>query len=465
MKLQNAVALRIAGVVLACAMLAGCGGQTVTVPGAASMSQAQSGASASSSSSEASSASSASSAGAGASDPASTGAASSGKAAGSASKPAAAPVVGGSLQLTEKETKLGDYELFTMFKNGYAWVWANGEAGYLSDEGQYTPLYSIPREAIFDIDVEQMTTDGSTLQRNVVTLSDFYSYPESGIVPFFEDGLWGYCDLSGNVLVQPAYIHISPMGQLGWGAREGDPGSEHIYYYDVFKPDGSVVVTSKTCWCDPRNGYYFVGVSGSGVGAVLYNADGSVVLEDAPYSFGNCPMPNFTTWEEGVVVDGVPYDRTGEKLGTDGLQITGISTGSRPTYKGDGGLGILNTDGSVVIPDSLSYISGVMTDGSIYVQQKADKKLLHYDMDLNVYEGEALARAYTWERYVDEERLVPITPVEILDQNGRQIALLESEIEMGSAYSLTCGVLKAGDWFYFYPDNTTVQAYQLTPAE
>lgn len=31
-----------------------------------------------------------------------------------------------------------------MFSNGYAWVWANGEAGYLSEDGQYTPLYSIP---------------------------------------------------------------------------------------------------------------------------------------------------------------------------------------------------------------------------------------------------------------------------------------------------------------------------------
>mgnify|MGYP006866383423 FL=1 len=192
-----------------------------------------------------------------------------------------------------------------MFSNGYAWVWANGEAGYLSEDGQYTPLYSIPREDIFNIDVEQMTTDGFTLQQNVEKLSELYSCPESGIVPFYKDGLWGYCDLSGNVLVQPAYIHISPMGQLGWGAREGDAGSEWIYYYDVIKPDGSVIVSGKNCWCDPRNGYYFVDESGDS-GAVLYNADGSVVLEEAPYSFGNCPMPDFTTWEEGVVVSGVP---------------------------------------------------------------------------------------------------------------------------------------------------------------
>ena len=105
------------------------------------------------------------------------------------------------MELTERESALGSYELFTMFSNGYAWVWANGEAGYLSEDGQYAPLYSIPREDIFNIDVEQMTTDGFTLQQNVEKLSELYSCPESGIVPFYTDGLWGYCDLSGNVLV------------------------------------------------------------------------------------------------------------------------------------------------------------------------------------------------------------------------------------------------------------------------
>ena len=432
MKLNRTFAARAAALALACTVLTACGGETVSHPGSA----VEAPSSVSSQPAE----------------PTPT------------PEPTTAPVTEGSLQLTEKETRLGEYELFTMFKNGYAWVWANGEAGYLSEDGQYTPLYSISREDIFNIDVERMTTDGFTLQVNVEKLSDFYSYPESGIVPFYKDGLWGYCDLSGNVLVQPAYLHLSPMGQLGWGAREGDAGSEYIYYYDVFKPDGSVVVSSKTCWCDPYNGYYFVDESVSGK-AVLYNADGSVVLEDAPYGFGNCPMPDFTTWEEGVVVSGVPYDRTGAKLASNDLKITGISTGSRPTYKGDGGLGILNTDGSVAIPDSLSHISAVMADGSIYVEEKSTKILRHYDSEMNVLNDGALARAKTGEWYADEERNAIITPVEICDQNGQQIALLESEIEMGDAFSLVCGVLKAGDWFYFYPTDTTVQTYQLTSAE
>ena len=269
---QNALLARGAAAALACALLAGCGGQTVSP----SVPEDQTPSSAVSS-----------------------------QEAQPTPEPTAAPAAQGALELTERESALGSYELFTMFSNGYAWVWANGEAGYLSEDGQYAPLYSIPREDIFNIDVEQMTTDGFTLQQNVEKLSELYSCPESGIVPFYKDGLWGYCDLSGNVLVQPAYIHISPMGQLGWGAREGDAGSEWIYYYDVIEPDGSVIVSGKNCWCDPRNGYYFVDESGDS-GAVLYNADGSVVLEEAPYSFGNCPMPDFTTWEEGVVVSGVP---------------------------------------------------------------------------------------------------------------------------------------------------------------
>lgn len=428
MKLNRTFAARAAALALACTVLTACGGETVSHPGSA----VEAPSSVSSQPAE----------------PTPT------------PEPTTAPVAEGSLQLTEKEINLGDYELFTMFKNGYAWVWANGEAGYLSEDGQYTALYSISREDIFNIDVERMTSDGFSLQDNVEKLTDLYSCSESGIVPFYKDGLWGYCDLSGNVLVQPAYVRISPMGQLGWGAREGDAGTE----YDVLKPDGSVIVSGKICWCDPRNGYYFVSESDGGI-AVLYNADGSVVLEDVPYSFGNCPMPDFTTWEEGVVVSGVPYDRTGAKLGTDGRKIVGITAGSRPVFLDDGGFGILNTNGSVAIPDSLRYISDVMADGSIYVEENGTGVLHHYDSEMNVMADGALARAKAGERYADEERRAVITPVEICDQDGQQIALLESEVDMGEVFSQADGVLKVGDWFYLYATDTTVQTYQFTPAE
>ena len=428
MKLNRTFAARAAVLALACTVLTACGGETVSHPGSA----VEAPSSVSSQPAE----------------PTPT------------PEPTTAPVAEGSLQLTEKEINLGDYELFTMFKNGYAWVWANGEAGYLSEDGQYTALYSISREDIFNIDMERMTSDGFSLQDNVEKLTDLYSCSESGIVPFYKDGLWGYCDLSGNVLVQPAYVRISPMGQLGWGARESDAGTE----YDVLKPDGSVIVSGKICWCDPRNGYYFVDESGSGE-AVLYNADGSVVLEDVPYSFGNCPMPDFTTWEEGVVVSGVPYDRTGAKLGTDGRKIVGITAGSRPVFLDDGGFGILNTNGSVAIPDSLRYISDVMADGSIYVEENGTGVLHHYDSEMNVMADGALARAKAGERYADEERRAVIAPVEICDQDGQQIALLESEVDMGEVFSQADGVLKVGDWFYLYATDTTVQTYQFTPAE
>lgn len=428
MKLNRTFAARAAALALACTVLTACGGETVSHPGSA----VEAPSSVSSQPAE----------------PTPT------------PEPTTAPVAEGSLQLTEKETRLGEYELFTMFKNGYAWVWANGEAGYLSEDGQYTALYSISREDIFNIDMERMTSDGFTLQENVEKLSDLYSCSESGIVPFYKDGLWGYCDLSGNVLVQPAYVRISPMGQLGWGAREGDAGTE----YDVLKPDGLVIVSGKICWCDPRNGYYFVSESDGGI-AVLYNADGSVVLEDVPYSFGNCPMPDFTTWEEGVVVSGVPYDRTGAKLGTDGRKIVGITAGSRPVFLDDGGFGILNTNGSVAIPDSLRYISDVMADDSIYVEENGTGVLHHYDSEMNVMADGALARAKAGERYADEERRAVITPVEICDQDGQQIALLESEVDMGEVFSQADGVLKVGDWFYLYATDTTVQTYQFTPAE
>ena len=36
---------------------------------------------------------------------------------------------------------------------------------------------------------------------------------------------------------------------------------------------------------------------------------------------------------------------------------------------------------------------------------------------------------------------------------------------MGGAFTVSCGVLKAGDWFYFYPTDSTVQTYQFTSAK
>ena len=46
-----------------------------------------------------------------------------------------------------------------------------------------------------------------------------------------------------------------------------------------------------------------------------------------------------------------------------------------------------------------------------------------------------------------------MTTEEIAQEFGDEVALLVD------------GVLKAGDWFYFYPSDTAVQTYQFTPAE
>lgn len=92
----NALLARSAAAALACALLAGCGGQTVSP----SVPEDQTPSSAVSS-----------------------------QEAQPTPEPTAAPAAQGALELTERESALGSYELFTMFSNGYAWVWANGEAG------------------------------------------------------------------------------------------------------------------------------------------------------------------------------------------------------------------------------------------------------------------------------------------------------------------------------------------------
>ena len=111
------------------------------------------------------------------------------------------------------------------------------ECGYLTLEGEYTPLYTVPSElelidpcadmsnlhgesfetfatteeglAIFYGDEPERSSMPSLEQQ--IALDDTFTVGDNGWVPYYQDGKWGYCDLDGQVQLAPAYDFVSPF--------------------------------------------------------------------------------------------------------------------------------------------------------------------------------------------------------------------------------------------------------------
>ena len=71
---------------------------------------------------------------------------------------------------------------------------------------------------------------------------------------------------------------------------------------------------------------------------------------------------NYTTscalWQDGVILDGVAYDRTGAVIGDgSGKEVQGIGFGGLLIFHDDAGYGVLYPDGTEAVPASLSNIS------------------------------------------------------------------------------------------------------------
>ena len=57
----------------------------------------------------------------------------------------------GALTLTASNVFDG-YQHVSPFFNGWAFVYKDGQAGYISEEGEYKPLYTVPAEELYRID-------------------------------------------------------------------------------------------------------------------------------------------------------------------------------------------------------------------------------------------------------------------------------------------------------------------------
>lgn len=114
------------------------------------------------------------------------------------------------------------------------------ECGYVTLDGTFTPLYTVPSEAALfgsaeggirnfsDAHVaafflesmegqalymglpDEMLAESETVPyvSEQTLLDSIFSVNDSGLVPYFADGKWGFSDVAGNLKIEPAYAYV-----------------------------------------------------------------------------------------------------------------------------------------------------------------------------------------------------------------------------------------------------------------
>lgn len=378
--------------------------------------------------------------------------------------------VEGSLRLVESNL-LSEFDYYGAFTNGWAFVakgsnGGNMSVGYMSEEGEYKPLYTIPKDAMFESSVSyEMETECYNLNRDLIYyLTNHFACNENGVVPYYQDGKWGYSDLDGNIIVEPNYIRLTPLETLGMGCRKDD-GSMPEREYDIFDANGNVIA-SGNCWADTELGYYIVEKDSMELGD-LCNADGSVVLKDVLCGYGNFFRPMIDTYPGGIVTSGIAYDRTGKKLEIDpSYAICYINEDGFVFYNGgEAGVGVLDQEGNVVIEPSIIAVSVKDDDGNYIITQKSGI-MRKYDAQFNEVPSQLMLNSTLSDSHFDETTGDMVGTVTVFNQDGESIMQLESNYsdDYNGMYCIDAAPME-GDWMYWFPNDTTRIVYHVERAQ
>lgn len=374
--------------------------------------------------------------------------------------------VEGSLQLVESNL-FSDYDYYGAFTNGWAFVVKGTEAGYLSEAGEYKPLYSIPAEKLTTIDVfYEMDWEQQSRRDLTYYLTTYYACNENGIVPYYKDGKWGYSDLDGNIIVEPIYTRLTPLGAIGMGCRK-DSGSMSQREYDILDSNGNVIA-SGNCWADTDLGYYLIEKNQSEM-CDLYNVDGSIIATDVWCAYGNYfrPAVEFETYPGGVKIEGVLYDRTGKKLEVDpAYNIIYINEDGILFYDGgDAGVGALDQNGNVVFEPSISAMSFKDSNGNYCITLKSGI-IRKYDAQFNELPSQPVLDSRFTDSHFDENTGDTINVTTIFNQDGEAVMELEASYpsEFNGMYYNTM-YAEEGDWMFWFPNEQTRIVYHVERAQ
>lgn len=289
------------------------------------------------------------------------------------------------------------------------------ECGYLTLDGQFTPLYQVQNEWEL-LDATQFghgthtnggsmyayTLEGQAFFVPVLTapanedyqsapyteeqalLDDTFLVGDNGWVPYFENDKWGYSDLSGQIKLAPAYDFVSPFSggkALVCSYAEGyrwmlidETGAQLA----VFEQGPGYTEMDKTHFFAQRKlGGDFILLHGTGVGA-LYRQDGTELAMEL----------SIKEFEENggyALFHKTVYDPQGTALYTaeDMVRSAGMQDGC--TVYTDGTLyGIRGVDGQVRCEARFSEICHLAPEG-FYARENTNQVNL-YDYDGNLLE-------------------------------------------------------------------------------
>lgn len=340
------------------------------------------------------------------------------------------------------EAVLNDFDIVGAFHNGAAFAAnyvvpkteeeleaAGGagsyavECGYVTLDGAFTPLYTVPFEYellgpegdFFDT-VRNVGTwfiesfEGSAIATGTTEafLKEFdgectpyateqkaidqtFAVGDNGWVPYYENGLWGYCDLAGNVTLAPAYDFVEPFydGKALVCMYDGVN-----YTWSVIDETGAQQVSLEPCdlfAVRQPGSAYFVLCDKMGEGK-LYRMDGTQIDPEQWHGEYLDSGTNIMTRSFSKRV----YDADGNFLYEDdriqfdaGVQ-DGCTAYSDGTY-----CGILGSDGAVRCEARFMEILHLAPEG-FYAREQSKTELGLYDYDGNLLE-EAPACAWITE--------------------------------------------------------------------
>lgn len=286
------------------------------------------------------------------------------------------------------------------------------ECGYVTLDGDFTVLYTVPFEyellgpegdffdsvrdtgALFFESFEGGAIASGTTEefleeiggicvpyaKEQRAIDETFAISANGWVPYYENGLWGYCDLDGNVLLEPAYDFVEPFingqalvcmfdgAKYFWsliderGVQQTtfepcesfavrQPWSEYILFYsrlsscELRRLDGTQVDGGTMHQAYIDNG---AGVLTKGFSKRVYDTEGNFLYEDERIQYDTGVQDGCTAYSDGTYF-GI--------LGSDGavrcearfVEILHLAPeGFYAREQGEKGLGLYDYDGNLI---------------------------------------------------------------------------------------------------------------------
>ncbi|WP_367926151.1 WG repeat-containing protein [uncultured Ruthenibacterium sp.] len=283
------------------------------------------------------------------------------------------------------------------------------ECGYITLDGEYTPLYTVPDETELlgpsgvgnnlhgDYDVIFQTTqefslilmshsaligadtgfwsDSAPFPSEQKQIDDAFLVGENGWVPYFEDGKWGYCDLEGNVKLEPSYDFVLPFSA---GKALVCHYDNELYSWLVIDESGAQLAAFEPTegFALRKMGSEFVFMQRWGTGQ-MYRLDGTPLSEYHNFDITYLDQDGY------ALQDGTVYDASGALYQSEDLVPVGVQDGCA-VYREGTRYGIRGSDGAVRCEARFTEICRLAPEG-FYARENSNQVNL-YDYDGNLLE-------------------------------------------------------------------------------